>query len=69
MNRLQLMIPSRRVLLTAVPQMRTCRTLAILMALPLIPTAWSQQLPLVYFNHATIYLDKAIVEDLAASLF
>jgi hypothetical protein len=45
------------------------RNLAILIALAFIPAAWGQQLPPVYFNHASLTLDKATLDDLAASPF
>jgi hypothetical protein len=48
--------------------MRFWRSLAILIALPLMPAS-GQQLPPVYLNHVAISLDKATLDDLAASAF
>jgi Family of unknown function (DUF5829) len=50
--------------------MRSCRRRQYVpFVLALIPVAYGQSLPPVYFNHAAMFMDKATIDDLTASPF
>jgi hypothetical protein len=43
--------------------------LTLITLLLLISAAWGQNLPPVYFNHAAMFMDKAVLDDVASSAF